>query len=89
MKKLRENNEPVLHGACMDLNDIEFTGDAINITIEDEATFALLNKYKETLNQYAGNPIINILRGKKIKADVNKINRLKAVLGDILTVEET
>jgi len=86
LKKLRENDEAVLIGACSDLRDIEFTNELINITAHNDTVYGILKKYIDVLNKYAGGQYIQVMPPKK-KGNKQTIEKLRELFGDKLKVE--
>ena len=87
LKKLRENKEPVLLGACSDPDDIEFTRDYINLTTYNESVFMLWQKYLDTLNKYAGGDYIRVFLKKRADRNNKTVEKLREIFGDKLKVE--
>ena len=87
LKKLRENNESALFGACSDLRDIEFTTNDIIIYAHNETVYAILTKHLGTLNKYAGGQYITINLAKRDASRRQTIERLKEIFGEKLKVD--
>ena len=88
LKKLRDNNEHALHGACADLRDIEFTADYVIITAHNQTVYTILKKHLDLLNKYAGGEYIQLWLAKKEANKKKTIEQLQEIFGDKLIVEK-
>ena len=85
LKKLRENKEHLLLGACSDL-DVAFTTDDIFVTTHNDTMHAILAKNLLTLNKYAGGEYISLRQTQKSAPNTNT-EKLKEMFGDKLVFE--
>ena len=86
IKGLRERGEVMLHAACTDLRDIEFTAEGINVYCREPSTFALLTKHKKTFDELAGIDVVNIISVDRDTNTRETIEHLKQLFGDKLKV---
>lgn len=82
LKLLRENNEYVLHTACQELNNIEFSNQQIIINCHDTAMFSLFTKYLPLLIKYAGSDCIVVKQINGNKTKHNKSDTLKKLFNE-------
>ena len=85
LKRMRENKEDFLIGACSDLRDIKFTNDLIIINAQNQTVYSILKKHNSVLNKYAGGDYIQILLEDN-KNRQETIRKLKSLFGEKLTV---
>lgn len=87
LRKLRENNEHMLHAAAAEINNIEFTSDEIIIYCPNEPLYALLSKYKKQLNEYAQADVIRIVPPSKGSSKSENIEKLKKLFGEKIVIK--
>lgn len=85
LRTLRENGEAMLHAACVNLQDVYFTDETIEITCRDDATFKLLTKHRGKLGQN-----VNIHKSKPsaLMTKNEIIEKLEEIFGDKLVVKK-
>ena len=85
LRNLRESGETLLHAACENLQQVDFTEDTIEITCRDEATFKLLTKHRAKLGDH-----VNIHKHKpsNLMSKNEIIEKLEEIFGDKLTVKK-
>ena len=86
LKGLRERGEVMLHAACADMRDVEFTGEGINVYCREDAVFKLFDKKRKLFDELAGVGVIEIRHTSTDKDTEDKITHLKELFGEKLKV---
>lgn len=85
LRHLRESGESMLHAACANLQDVYFTGETIELTCRDDATFKLLTKHRAALGQ---NVNIHKHKPSALMTKTEIIDKLEEIFGEKLVVKK-
>jgi len=85
LSTLRESGETMLHEACANLELVDITGDTIEITCRDSATFNLLTKHRVKLGKHVN---IHKTLPSNTKTRTEIIETLQEIFGEKLTVKK-